>query len=646
MRHLMLELKLPDNSVRHYPQNSTGLEIATSISKSLAKDALAIKVDGILQDLSLPIPNNAAIEIITSKSEEALEIIRHDAAHILAEAVKNLYPQTQVTIGPTIENGFYYDFARDEPFTPEDLQKIEIEMKKIIARGEKIERKVFSRAEAIEYFRNLGEHYKVEIIKDLPEHEEISVYFQGEFADLCRGPHSPSTSRVKAIKLMKVAGAYWRGDSRNAMLQRIYGTAWLSEQQLQDYLQQIEEAEKRDHRKIGKEMGLFHFQEEGPGVIFWHPKGWHLFQTLVNYIRVKQTEAGFEEINTPELLDKSLWEASGHWEKFSENMFTATAGDEERLYAIKPMNCPGGVQVFKFRQGTVSYRDLPLRLAEFGKVYRFEPSGALHGLMRVRGFTQDDAHVFCTEEQISDECIKMSSLILNIYKDFGFADVRLKFSDRPEKRIGSDEVWDKSEEALMAAIQATGIPFTINKGEGAFYGPKIEFVLRDAIGRDWQLGTIQVDLNLPGRLGAVYTGADGRKHSPVMIHRAMFGSIERFCGIMIEHYAGKFPLWLSPLQVVIATITNDVENYAQEVYTLLKARGIRVQLDLDSEKISYKIRKHSLAKVPIVLALGRNEEEKRTVSIRRLGKDAQEILDLHEFLVKLDDEIVSRSNLN
>jgi threonyl-tRNA synthetase len=639
----MLSIRLLNGDKKSFPKESlTGIELAESISKSLAKEAVAIKVNGALKDLSATVPDDAEVEVVVANSTDGIEIIRHDAAHILAEAVKSLYPDVQVTIGPTIENGFYYDFYREKPFTIEDLATIEAEMRKIVARNDRIERKVMSRKEAIAYFDALGEKYKVEIIKELPEDEEISVYFQGKFADLCRGPHSPSTGKVKAFKLMKISGAYWRGDSKNVMLQRIYGTAWATEQQLKEYIERLEEAERRDHRKLGKEMGLFHFQEEGPGVVFWHPKGWDLFQKLVDYIRFKQAQAGFKEIATPELLDKSLWEASGHWEKFSENMFTATGGEEERIFAIKPMNCPGCVQVFK--QGTTSYRELPLRLAEFGKVYRFEPSGALHGLMRVRGFTQDDAHVFCTEEQIRDECMRMINLILNIYSDFGFEDVRLKFSDRPQKRIGTDDIWDEAEAALKGAIEASGKPYTINKGEGAFYGPKIEFVLRDAIGRDWQVGTIQVDFNLPGRLGAYYTGKDGQKHHPVMIHRAMFGSIERFLGIMLEHYAGRLPLWLSPVTAVIATITNDVDDYAFELKQMLESAGAKVELDLDGDKISYKIRKHSLAKVPMIIAVGKKEQDERKVSIRRIGSNEQQILEISEFLAKLKGELDIQKN--
>jgi threonyl-tRNA synthetase len=633
----VVKVTLPDGSSRQFDGAVDGFSVAEDISKSLRKSAIAIKVNGELKDLSYQIEVDAAVEIITPESEDGLEIIRHDAAHILAEAVKELFPETQVTIGPTIENGFYYDFAREEPFTPADLKKIEAQMKKIVARNDKIERRVMSRKEAIEHFQAQGEEYKVEIIKDLPEDQEISIYFQGEkFADLCRGPHAPSTGKVKAFKLMKLAGAYWRGDSNNAMLQRIYGTAWASQDDLDAYLHRLEEAEKRDHRKLGKEMNLFHFQEEAPGAVFWHPKGWALFQLLIDYMRARQEKAGYVEINTPELMDYSIWETSGHAEKFGENMFSATAGDDGRKYAIKPMNCPGGVQVFK--HGAYSYRQLPMRVAEFGKVHRYEPSGSLHGLLRVRAFTQDDAHIFCTEEQITEECVKTCKLVLDIYKDFGFEEVRVKFSDRPEKRIGSDEVWDKSEAALKEAINAMGVEYTLNPGEGAFYGPKIEFVLRDAIGRDWQLGTIQIDLNLPERFGATYTGADGNKHHPVMIHRALFGSLERFTGILLEHHAGKLPLWLAPVQVVIAAITNDVDDYARKIYEKLKAAGIRVKLDLDSDKIGYKIRKHSLAKVPVIVALGKQEQEKGTVALRRLGSQEQELLELDKFIAKIKEE--------
>lgn len=632
----LITITFPDGNSKDFNKGITGFEIASSISKSLEKAALAVKVNGQMLDLNQPIDSNGSIEIVTAKSDDGLEIIRHDAAHVLAEAVKELYPDAEVTIGPTIENGFYYDFARATPFTPEDLPKIEAKMKEIISRGEQIVRKVMSRAEAIAYFSKLGEKYKVEIIQDLAEDQEISIYLQGEFADLCRGPHSPSTKNVKAFKLLKIAGAYWRGNSNNEMLQRIYGTAWASEEQLAAYLHQIEEAERRDHRKIAKEMDLFHFQEEAPGAVFWHPKGWNTFQILIDYMRRRQNASGYQEISTPELLDKSLWVTSGHWEKFGENMFTSVVEDEKRTFAVKPMNCPGCVQVFK--QGLKSYRDLPLRLAEFGKVHRYEPSGALHGLMRVRAFTQDDAHVFCSEDQIAEESKKICDLVLTIYKDFGFEDVKVKFSDRPEKRIGSDEVWDKSEQALKEAAKYAGLECALNPGEGAFYGPKLEFVLRDAIGRDWQLGTLQVDLNLPARLGATYIGEDGAKHTPVMLHRALFGSLERFFGIVIEHYAGKLPLWLAPTQVVVTTITNDVNDYAFKVAKELQQAGIRTEIDIDSDKISYKIRKHSLAKTPIILAVGKNEASNNQVSVRRLGSESQEIVDFANFIDKLKKE--------
>lgn len=634
--NLMIKIKFLDGNVKEFSAGVTGAEIAASISKSLEKKALAVKVDGKQLDLNIPINADAEVEIITSDTEDGLEIIRHDAAHILAEAVKELFPETQVTIGPTIENGFYYDFAREEPFTEADLGKIESMMKKIIARNEKIERKVISRDEAVERFEKMGEHYKVEIIKDLPADEEISIYSQGEFADLCRGPHSPSTGKVKAVKLMKVAGAYWRGDSNNEMLQRIYGTAWASEEQLKDYIYQLEEAEKRDHRKLGKELEWFHFQEEAPGAVFWQPKGWAVFLRMIEYMRTKNDRAGYLEISTPELLDRSLWELSGHYEKFGENMFFSNVEDEKRTFAVKPMNCPGGVQVYK--KGLKSYKDLPLKLSEFGKVHRYEPSGALHGLMRCRAFTQDDAHVFCTEDQIAEESKKICDMVLEIYKAFGFGKVHVKFSDRPEKRIGSDEIWDKSEEALRNAADYAGLTCTLNKGEGAFYGPKLEFVLKDAIGRDWQLGTLQVDLNLAGRLGATYVDENGDRKTPVMLHRALFGSLERFMGVMIEHYAGKLPLWLAPVHVVVASITNDIDDYAKKVHESLMARGIRSELDLNADKIGYKVRKHSLLKVPYIVAVGRAEMEKNEVSIRELGVQGQQSLALTDFVDKLEKE--------
>ncbi len=633
----MVKISFPDGSVKEYPAFSTGLDIAQSISKTLAKSAIAIRINGDSKDLLTPIENDCKIEIITHDSEEGLDILRHDAAHIMAQAVSELFPGTQATIGPVIEDGFFYDFARETSFTPSDLETIETRMKEIVKRDEKISRKVMSRQEAIEFFTSIDEPYKVEIINALPEEEEISLYFQGNFADLCRGPHAPSTVHLKAFKLMKVSGAYWRGDSKNKQLQRIYGTAWASEKQLKDYLQRIEEAEKRDHRKLGKEMDLFHFQDEAPGAVFWHPKGWTVFQSLVNYMRDVQDRADYLEINTPSIMDYSLWQTSGHAEKFGANMFTAYAGEDERVYAAKPMNCPGGVQVFKNK--AISYRELPLRLSEFGKVNRYEPSGALHGLLRVREFTQDDAHIFCTEDQINEECVKMCKLVLNIYASFGFNDVRVKFSDRPEERIGTESSWDKAEFALKYAIESAKLNYVLNPGEGAFYGPKIEFVLRDAIGRDWQLGTIQIDFNLPERFDISYTASDGKKHRPVMLHRAIFGSLERFTGILLEHYAGKLPLWVAPIQVVVASITNDLDDYANYVAQQLKAIGCRVELDLDADKINYKIRKHSLVKTPIILVLGKKEEELKQVSIRRLGEENQEVLALADFIDKLKIEI-------
>ena len=608
----------------------------------MAETALAVRIDGALHDLATLIDQDAQVEIITRDHLEALELLRHDAAHVLAEAVKELYPDTQVTIGPTIKNGFYYDFARETSFTPEDLVRIEERMREIVARDEPIERELWQRDDASRYFQAKGERYKAEIIAAIPDGETLSVYRQGEFRDLCRGPHLPSTGKLGiAFKLLKVAGAYWRGDHRNPMLQRIYGTAWRDQAELDAYLHQLEEAEKRDHRKLGREMDLFHFQEEAPGAVFWHPKGWTLFQTLIDYMRQRQARAGYVEINTPDVMDRSLWEQSGHWEKFGESMFT-TEAKEERVFALKPMNCPGGVQVYK--QGIRSYRDLPLRIAEFGKVHRFEPSGALHGLMRVRAFTQDAAHIFCTHEQITQECRVVCQLILNIYRDFGFEDVRIKFSDRPAKRIGSDAIWDKSEAALKAAVEATGLSYTTNPGEGAFYGPKLEFVLRDAIGRDWQCGTLQVDLNLPERLGAYYIGPDGEKHPPVMLHRALFGSLERFTGILLEHYVGKLPLWLAPVQAVVATITSDGDSYANEVAAQLTSHGLRIETDLRNEKIGYKIREHSLAKVPVLLVVGKREAKEGTVSLRRLGREGSETLSLRESLIRLETEALRSTN--
>ena len=629
-------ITLPDGSVKQFDGPVTGAELAAAIGPGLAKAALAIKIDGKVLDISRSIETDSIVEIITRKSDDVLDLIRHDTAHVMAEAVQELFPGTQVTIGPSIENGFYYDFAREEPFTPDNLEQIESKMMEIIERDDAFVREEWNRDEAIHHFTDIGEEYKAQLIRDLPADETISIYRQGDWMDLCRGPHLPSTGHVgKGFKLLKLAGAYWRGDSKNEMLQRIYGTSWRDEKELKSHLTMLEEAEKRDHRRLGREMDLFHFQEEAAGSVFWHPKGWTLFQSLINYMRQRQNEAGYVEINTPDIMDRGLWEKSGHWDKFGENMFT-TQAKEDRVFALKPMNCPGGVQVYN--QGTKSYRDLPLRMAEFGKVHRFEPSGALHGLMRVRGFTQDDAHIFCTEQQITDECRIVCQLILDIYSEFGFDDVRIKFSDRPEMRIGSDDIWDKSEAALKSAVEATGLEYSVNPGEGAFYGPKLEFVLRDAIGRDWQCGTLQVDLNLPERLDAFYIGADGEKHHPVMLHRALFGSLERFTGILLEHYAGGLPLWMAPVQAVVATITSDVDDYAVGVRDALKAAGIRAEIDIRNEKINYKVREHSHAKIPAILVVGQREIEDRTVALRRLGGKEQEFLALDEAVARLAKE--------
>jgi len=619
----MPQIQLLDGKKIAFTKSISGLELAKKISKSLEKAALIMEVDGQLKDLSHEITKNSKVRIITSKDKEGLEVIRHDAAHIMAMAVQELFPGTQVTIGPVIENGFYYDFARKESFSSEDLKKIEKKMSEIIDRDVKTRREVWERDKAITHFKKIGEKYKAEIIESIPKNEELSVYHHGDtWHDLCRGPHLTSSSKIgKAFKLTKVSGAYWRGDSNNEMLQRIYGTCWSSKKELDDYLHRLEEAEKRDHRKLGKEMDLFHFREESPGSVFWHEKGWLLFQRLVEYMRMKQRLAGYKEINTPELLDKTLWEKSGHWEKFGEHMFTSETPDE-KTFAIKPMNCPGCVQVFN--QGLKSYRDLPLKLSEFGKVHRYEPSGALHGLLRVRAFTQDDAHIFCTEDQITQETLIVTNLILEIYKALGFEDVILKYSDRPEKRVGDDSVWDKSEAALLSAIKKSKLEYTINKGEGAFYGPKIEFVLRDAIGRDWQCGTLQVDLNLPNRLGATFVDKDGTKKVPVMLHRALFGSLERFIGILIENYAGKLPFWLSPSQAVVCTITEENNEYVKKLFEDLFKEGIKCEVDLRNEKINYKIREHSLAKVPVIIVCGKEEVSANTVTIRRLGSEKQE----------------------
>ena len=631
-----INITFPDGKSHEERKGINGFEIAEKISKSLAKEAIAFKVNNEIKDLSHCVEKDAQIEIIKKNNDAALEIIRHDCAHVMAEAVQALFPNTQVTIGPAIENGFYYDFAKEEPFTVNDFDKIEKKMFEIIDQGKSFTREIWTRDQAISFFSKKGENYKTKLINDLDADETITIYKQGEWLDLCRGPHMPSTKYIgKAFKLMKVAGAYWRGDSNNAMLTRIYGTAWRNEKELTEYLHQLEEAEKRDHRKLGREMDLFHFQEEAPGAVFWHPKGWGLFQSLINYMRKRQDQAEYVETNTPDLLDKSLWETSGHWEKFGESMFT-TEAKEERIFAIKPMNCPGAVEIYK--QGLKSYRDLPLRMSEFGKVHRYEPSGALLGLMRVRAFTQDDAHIFCTENQITSESKIVCDLILSIYKDFGFTDVIIKYSDRPEKRVGEDHVWDKAEKALVEAVEATGLAYTINPGEGAFYGPKLEFILRDAIGRDWQCGTLQVDLNLPGRLGATYIDADGQKKTPVMLHRALFGSLERFTGILIEHYAGHLPLWLSPLQVIVTTITSDSDEYAYKVCDILKSAGIRAKTDIRNEKISYKIREHSNAKVPIIIAVGKKESEGKTVSVRYLGSTETKVIDLDDIITLLQNE--------
>ena len=637
----MYSISLPDGSSRSFDHAPSGFDVAKDISSSLAKSALAVVVNGKVQDLDLPVPDKAKLEVVTPNSEEGLEIIRHDAAHLLAQAVKEIWKdEVQVTIGPVIEDGFYYDFATEHSFTEADLAKIEKKMMEIRSRNEKIERKVMTRDEAIEYFTKIGEHYKVEIIKDIPANEELSVYFQGDFGDLCRGPHAPSTGKIKAFKLLKVSGSYWRGDSEKGSLQRIYGTAWANEKDLKDYLHRLEEAEKRDHRKIVKQMGLLHFQQEATGAIFWHAKGWTILQTLTNYMREKQEECGYQEINTPEVMDCTMWEKSGHLATFGENMFSAETRDEKRELAIKPMSCPGAIQVFN--QGVVSYRDLPLLLSEFGKVHRYEPSGALHGMFRLRAFTQDDAHIFCTMDQLHEEVTKLCNFTMQVYKDFGFDQVRIKFSDRPEKRVGDEESWNKAEEILEKVLKDMKVEYSINKGEGAFYGPKLEFVLRDAIGRDWQLGTVQVDFNLPVRLNAYYTGSDSKKHHPVMIHRAVFGSLERFMAILIEHYSGNLPLWIAPIQVVVASITQDESDYAKQIFQKLKAKGYRVILDIGNEQISYKVREHSLAKVPIMVILGKNEVQAKNITTRIIGSKGQETIDFDDFLGRLEMTIDSK----
>ena len=628
----MPTITLPDGKNIKFSNQITGLEVAEKISKSLSKQASVISVNGELRDLSFIIDKDCKVKIFTSKDKEGLETIRHDTAHITAMAVQEIFPGTQVTIGPVIENGFYYDFSRKEPFTEEDLSKIENKMREIVDRDVSTTREVWNRDKAISHFKEKGEIYKAQIIESIPKGEDVSIYFHGEWHDLCKGPHLSSTGKIgKHFKLMKVSGAYWRGNSNNEMLQRIYGTSWASQKDLDNYLKRIEEAEKRDHRKLGKEMDLFHFREESPGSVFWHEKGWKLFQKLVAYMRSRQEEAGYKEVNTPEILDRALWEKSGHWEKYGEHMYTSQTPDE-KIFAIKPMNCPGHIQVFN--QGLKSYRDLPLRISEFGKVHRYEPSGALHGLLRVRAFTQDDAHIFCTEDQITKECLIVTNLILDIYKDLGFENVILKYSDRPDLRVGDDKVWDKAEKALLDAVKASKLEYTINKGEGAFYGPKIEFVLRDAIGRDWQCGTLQVDLNLPGRLDASFIDKDGNKKIPVMLHRALFGSLERFIGILIENYAGKFPFWISPMQVIVIPISEEFDEYAKKVNKEIINVGITSEVDLKNHNLNYKIREHSVSKVPLLLICGKKEVDTNTVTIRRLDTNKQENMDLKLFLKK------------
>jgi len=635
----MVSVSFPDGASRQFEAGVTGFDVARSISPSLAKRAVAMVLDGILCDLSDPIAADGAIEFVSREDPRALELIRHDTAHVLAEAVQTLYPGTQVTIGPVIENGFYYDFFRQEPFTPEDFAAIEKKMAEIVGKDRPFTKEVWSRDQAKSWFESHGEAFKVELVDSIPGDEDLKIYRQGDWLDLCRGPHMPSTGKIgAAFKLMKVAGAYWRGDSNRPMLQRIYATAFATQADLDAYLLRLEEAERRDHRRLGREMDLFHFQEEGPGTVFWHPKGWTLFQTLISYMRRRQEAAGYVEVNTPQVLDRALWETSGHWETFRENMFF-TKTEDDRIFALKPMNCPGHIQVFK--NGLKSYRDLPLKIAEFGIVHRYEPSGALHGIMRVRAFTQDDAHIFCTEEQIMEEALKVNDLLLSIYDDFGFNDIVVKLSTRPEKRVGSDDAWDKAEAALTRVLERIadrGIKTGINPGEGAFYGPKLEYTLRDAIGREWQCGTTQVDLNMPGRFGAFYIGADSEKITPVMVHRAMFGSLERFTGILIEHFAGHLPLWLAPVQIVVATITQDADEYALEVIAAARAKGLRVEGDLRNEKINYKVREHSLAKVPVLLVVGKREGVERAVSIRRLGSTDQKTAPLLDALGALADE--------
>jgi threonyl-tRNA synthetase len=632
----MPNITLPDGSIRSFDNPVSGAELAADIGPGLAKAAMIMVVDGEEWDLARPIDQDAAVSIVTRRDEAALELIRHDTAHVMAEAVLELYPETQVTIGPAIENGFYYDFFRETPFAPDDLEVIEKRMHDIVDRDELINREVWSRDEAVEHYKKVNEPFKVELVETIPANERISFYRQGDFLDLCRGPHVPSTKHIgHAFKLMALAGAYWRGDSNRPMLQRIYGTAWPEEKQLKAYLHMLEEAEKRDHRKLGRELDLFHLQEEAVGSIFWHPKGWTLYREIEKHVRRRLEDGDYSEVKTPQLVDRALWEASGHWEKFRENMFVAESEDD-RTFALKPMNCPGHVQIYK--QGIKSYRDLPLRMAEFGSCHRNEPSGALHGIMRVRAFTQDDAHIFCTEDQITSESIVFCDLLRKIYKDFGFEDIHVKFSDRPETRAGDDATWDRAEAALMASCQAAGLETTLNPGEGAFYGPKLEFVLRDAIGRDWQCGTLQVDFVLPERLDASYVAEDGSRNRPVMLHRAILGSMERWIGILIEQYSGRFPLWLAPVQGVVATITNDADGYADKVLEASKAAGLRFGKDVRNEKINYKIREHSQAKIPAILVVGAREAKESTVAIRRLGGKTQEILALDEAIHRLRDE--------
>ncbi|ALN41599.1 threonine--tRNA ligase [Rickettsia rhipicephali] len=630
----MINISFPDGSIKQFAKNITAYEVANAISMSLAKAAMVAEINGELQDLSIVIENDCKLRILTAKDPECLEIIRHDAAHLTAEAVKELFPETQVTIGPAIENGYYYDFARDKPWTTDDLAVIEAKMQELSQKNEKVTRELWDRDKAVEFFKSIGEHYKAEIIASIPAGEPITLYRQGNFIDLCRGPHAPSTGVVKHFKLMKVAGAYWRGDSRNEMLQRIYGTAWATKEQLDSYLLMLEEAEKRDHRKLGRELDLFHFQEEAQGMVFWHDKGWSIYNTIEQYIRKKIRKNGYTEVKTPVLVDKSLWEVSGHWAKFRDDMFVLETDD--KTLALKPMNCPCHVQIFK--QGIKSYRDLPLRMSEFGLCHRNEASGALHGLMRVRSLVQDDAHIFCAEEQITDETVSFCKLLTEVYKDFGFTDIKVKFSDRPEIRAGSDEVWDKAENALKEAVEQAGFTYTLNPGEGAFYGPKLEFVLTDAIGRQWQCGTLQMDFVLPERLDASYVAASGEKKRPVMLHRAILGSLERFIGILIEEYAGRFPLWLAPVQVAIATITSDLNDYALEVQKALIDNGVRTDFNISPDKINYKIREFSNQKIPMIAVIGKQEQENKQVAIRRLGTTDQEVLSVEQLIAVVKEE--------